>query len=93
MNNVKHVDNKEKTSEEIIEYTTLKKTYTLLSNDNIEIEGNSANMDKDCNEKVDEMKRVPEDIVKAKVFETKVIENNNIVVKRSNFKIPINITN
>ena len=93
MNNVKHVDNKEKTSEEIIEYTTLKKTYTLLSNDNIEIEGNSADMDKDCNEKVDEMKRVPEDIVKAKVFETKVIENNNIVVKRSNFKIPINITN
>ena len=79
-------------SEEIFEYPTLKKTYTLSSNDNNEIEGNSADMDKDCNAKVDEMKRVPEDIVKAKVFETKVIENNNIIVKRSNFKIPINIT-
>ena len=72
-------------SEEIVEYPTLKKTYTLSSNDNNKIEGDSADMDKDCNEKEYEMKRVSEDIVeyptvKTKVFETKVIETYNTIV-------------
>ena len=78
VNDVEHVDDNKKIPEEIVKYTTLKKTYTLSSNDNTKIEGKSDDMNKDYNGKVDEVKRIPEDIVeysivKAKVFQTKVI--------------------
>jgi len=67
--------------------------------DDNEIE--SVDTEKDCNEKVDENMKISEEIVEEIVKESvkypsiikKDVETNNSTVKkRSNFKIPINIT-
>ena len=72
------------------EYPTLKKAYTLLSSDDNEIEGNSVELQKDCNEKVDE--KISKDIVDYPLVINKDVDTNNITIKKRRFKITDHLT-